>query len=176
MRWIFWTGAALAVALDAGRAEAAMLLSQCVSGSLAESALRAIDIRHFSAFPLSTAFMLGLCLPAGARAGASPVDACLRGMAWRVPAMLAAMPLACIVGAIAANVAVQVSAQVAVPGAMLASGPAWAVLQPLTVGALAYGAAMFAACAGVLHLLEHIPAARRLSASPSRRSSRSFSC
>lgn len=146
MRWMFWTGAALAVALDAGRPDALMLLAQCVSGGPLEAAWRAADLRHFLAFPWTTAWMLVLCLHGlPAPAGLPPGGAFVRALAWRIAAMVAVMPVACMAGWLAASLAPASLASATLPA----------------LPALAYGSAMVLSCVALIHLLERLQAASR---------------
>jgi hypothetical protein len=163
MRWMFWTGAALAVALDAGRPDALMLLSQCVSGGPLEAAWRAADVRHFSAFPWTTAWMLVLCLHGLPAAAGWPASrAFVRALAWRMAAMVAVMPVACMAGWLAASMAPESLAASSLPGlgmpSLALSGSAWPVQ---AAPALAYGAAMVLTCVALLHFLERLQAAGR---------------
>lgn len=143
MCFLWWAGAALAVILDAGRADAALFLSRCMSGSLSDAATRALDMRHVLAFPWTNAWMLAFCVLPHAGAGTSTpgtrMEAWARQLVVRLLAMAAAMPLACMAGWLATS-------------ALLF---AW----PPAPGAMAWGSAMLGACAALIHVTRYLPGA-----------------
>ncbi len=159
--WGLAAAAVLALALDAGGASAARLVSECTAGGMADAAARAFDARHLQAFAFSTLWMLLACVAGTSVMAGAPAAPRASRLAWRLLAMACAMPLACIAGWLAARHA-------------NALAPA---LAPF-----AFGAAMLACCAALLHLSARLPLPGRArlatppSITPPSEPTRSFPC
>ncbi|WP_028604686.1 hypothetical protein [Ottowia thiooxydans] len=144
MRVVWWVSAAIAAALDSTRDEAILFLSRCASGSLMDAALSSMDLQHITAFPWSNGWMLLFCI-FGHTAGMQSTGVRPQRWIFRLAAMAAVMPLACMASAVAVS---------ALP---LAWPAGWRVA--------AWCLAMVGTCAALMHLVHFFPtrfsAARR---------------
>jgi hypothetical protein len=130
----WYVGAALAVALDAGRPEGLAFLSQCGSASLLSAATYAIDPGHVRALPFTTAWMLVGCLLPGVlsqRPATGQRRHPLRLALAALGALALAMPLSCMVGWLVAQ---------------------WLPLDwPGALSVATWAGAMLLSCAGLMH-------------------------